>query len=774
MKFQCVLCLSTYNVDNMQFGASIDCPSCGKKIAVPRKSFDRGRLIGGDFVIDRIFCTGAMGTVYLARQISLARDVALKVLARKYSVDPKFRMEFQREARAASRLTHTNLVQAYAFGEDEGDLYLAMEYVEGVTLGDRLDNETRLTLDEALNICQQVAEGLDFAWTQEQLIHRDIKPDNIMLTADGHVKLTDMGLARTAVELENVTEVSGTPAYMNPEQFTKKPMDSRADIYSLGVCLYHAVTGDLPFDSPNVRELARQHLQDPLEFPDKTVDLPSEIKKLLRKMMEKNRESRFDDHEALLHKIYDVRVKLSSSSIHVPSVHTLSFNRYEFKDLAPERRGGSNKPSTNVSSTKHLRRRKIAPLSSVTTRISNSFVSSEGSGKSNFITYNLVAVIAVISAVTLALIYGGDKESHFYKQVQALVIKVKANSFTTQQVLDKVDNLLAQEMISEMNKKDYYARNVLFETKLRYMKTLLEEKSEAMRFYQADMEILKKNNRRLSAGKTIKEEKYKYQIDELNSLLDQARQKAISDKDKLEDQELTASLSPSFAQVIIEDMSTLGTLWEMRQNSYRLEILRDMSVGSFTQARKVILKNSSLYEGKYQQWLKEQYAFVGNARAVRDFLKANLSAIQDERLEVSGEVVRIAEVFPSSMLVMTYEGFELDLGNLSGKDSLSLYKKVCELSSTPPIDAVPFIISKLDFNYALELDFINDKVSEYALVYVKERLSYAEKLIAKGEVAKAESLMLQVYSKCDKIEALGDLKAKIIDIFGEDIFEQED
>ena len=283
MKFQCVLCLSTFKVTNVQLGESINCPNCSRNIVIPKKAFDRGRVIGGDFVIDRVLGTGGMGTVYLAKQISLEREVALKVLSRKFSVDLKFRMEFQREARAASRLTHTNLVQAYAFGEDEGDLFLAMEYVEGVTLGDRLDNDTRLIIDEAMNIIQQVAEGLHFAWTQEQLIHRDIKPDNIMLTSDGHVKLTDMGLARTAVELENVTEVSGTPAYMNPEQFTKQAMDCRADIYSLGVCLFHSVTGQLPFDSPNVRELARQHIQDKVEFPDKTVDLPNEVKSSLER-----------------------------------------------------------------------------------------------------------------------------------------------------------------------------------------------------------------------------------------------------------------------------------------------------------------------------------------------------------------------------------------------------------------------------------------------------------------------------------------------------------
>ena len=235
MRFQCVFCKSTYQAESLELGTSKNCPTCSKKIVVPRKIYDPGRVIGSDFVIEKVVGVGGMGTVFLARQISLDRPIALKVLLRRYSADQKFRQEFLREAQSVASMIHGNLVQVYAFGVDESDLYLAMEYVEGDTLGDRLEKNGKVEVSEALGIVQQVTEGLHYAWEKCSLIHRDIKPDNIMITSEGWVKLTDMGLARQQQDLQDVQEVSGTPAYMNPEQFLKDPMDCRADIYSLGV-----------------------------------------------------------------------------------------------------------------------------------------------------------------------------------------------------------------------------------------------------------------------------------------------------------------------------------------------------------------------------------------------------------------------------------------------------------------------------------------------------------------------------------------------------------
>ena len=770
MKFQCVLCLSTFKVNNLQLGASIDCPNCSKKIVVPKKSFDRGRVIGGDFVIDRILGTGGMGTVYLAHQISLERHVALKVLARKFSVDPKFRLEFQREARAASRLTHSNLVQAFAFGEDGGDLFLAMEYVEGVTLGDRLENETRLTVDEALNITQQVAEGLHFAWTQEQLIHRDIKPDNIMLTADGHVKLTDMGLARTAVELENVTEVSGTPAYMNPEQFTKQSMDCRADIYSLGVCLFHCLTGQIPFDSPNVRELARQHLQDNFEFPDKTLDLPSEVKKLLRKMMEKDRADRYKDHEDLLHNIHSTRLKINQSGAHVPSVHTLSFNRYEFKNMLPERKSNSN---ADIVGTKQLPRRKITPLSHVTSTLTGSFTATDRGSKGNLMTNNLVALLAVIAALILALFYGGDEKSQFYLQTQGLIAELENDSMKTEEILDRVDNLLASKPNSRLNKYDYQARSQLLDSKWRYLRQLLEEKEQALKKAGKHVQNARDNSGRLLAKLSKDLADDRSYIEELENLVDLARNTELL-KSKGKGKSNPVNRSVDFSSMMLSDLGALEKLWKEKQKFYRLEILKQMSGARYSQARKYILDESENYSGKYKKWLKEdQYAFVGYARDVRDHVEVNLSSLVGETVIIKGDNFLVAKAYSGSMEIETEAGDSILLEEVSVSDFIILFDQICDLTGVEEVDKAAFAVAKLDFNYANELTADSKNVEEYAAVYVNDRLSYAEKLLVKAERDKAEAMIKKMYWKCNDLKSQSDLKSEIIKIFGSDTFLDE-
>jgi serine/threonine protein kinase len=765
VKFQCVLCLSTYNVSNVQFGESIECPNCTKKIVVPKKAFDRGRVIGGDFVIERILGTGGMGTVYLARQISLEREVALKVLSRKFSEDPKFRLEFQREARAASRLTHSNLVQAYAFGEDEGDLFLAMEYVEGVTLGDRLDNETRLNCDEALNIIQQVAEGLHFAWTQEQLIHRDIKPDNIMLTPDGHVKLTDMGLARTAVELENVTEVSGTPAYMNPEQFTKQAMDCRADIYSLGVCLYHSVTGQLPFESPNVRELARQHIQDKLEFPDKTVDLPNELKKLIRKTMQKNRNDRHHDHDDLLHDIYATRLKLSNHGQHIPSVHTLSFNRYEFKNLTPERKGAAN--DTQVSSTKQLQRRKIKPLSAATSHITTSFSTEGGSRGFSIIMSNIIAMAAIIAAIVMAFMLGGDSESQFYEDVHTFIESIDQSKMSLEEIIDKTDDLLSQENTSNINKKDYYARNRLLEIKLRYAKQLQEKKDQELKKRDKNIEDLNQEVRRLSLLKNKSDELIQQKLKELESELDLARKRQKENKTTIREEIKQNEKTFSFATAISADILVLQKLWSVEKNKHILEILKSLATRKYTTAIKYIEDSSKDYKGSYLKWFDQQRAFVSDAQTIWNTVELNLQELKGHTVQIDGKLITIERAYPQTAELETAAGTLVKLTDQSIGTFLNVYKEICSSLSIKENNGASYAVSGLDFNLAITLSPNDQKVLEYATVYIEDRLIYIAKLLETGEKDKAEELGKKFYKQCALIDT--DLKSKLTKLFGKDI-----
>ncbi|RMD77896.1 MAG: serine/threonine protein kinase, partial [Lentisphaerae bacterium] len=308
MRFQCTFCFTI--IRPPEDAERLNCPNCGKQVAVPRSPFEAGCVID-DFVIQNEIGQGGMATVYAAKQLSLDRIVALKILSDQYARQEKFRQAFLKEAKAAARLNHPNIVQAIRVDEEDGILFYAMEYVKGQTLSARIEKEKTLEVDVALNIIQQCAEALHLAWTQEQLIHRDIKPDNIILAEDGYAKIMDLGIAVTVAESQNA-EISGTPAYMAPEQFRKERLDCRTDIYALGCTLYHALVGFPPFDGENVKEIARKHVFNPVQFPSNDlIFLPQRIKRLITRMMAKDPADRIRDYDELLGEIVALRKRLS-------------------------------------------------------------------------------------------------------------------------------------------------------------------------------------------------------------------------------------------------------------------------------------------------------------------------------------------------------------------------------------------------------------------------------------------------------------------------------
>ncbi len=303
MRFQCPHCQTIVSIDDSECGHPVGCGNCGGVANVPDSRFSPGAVIN-DFVIRQVIGHGGMGQVYLAHQISLDRPVALKVLMEQFSSDREFILDFVKEARAAARLNHPNIVQSYAVGEEDGIYFFAMEYVEGETLTQLLQREKRLSIERGINIVQQIAEALDFAWKHQQLVHRDVKPDNIMMTARGVAKLADLGLARAAGELlEDLQEdeVMGTPQYICPEQLLGQPMDTRGDIYSLGATFYQMVTGKFPYEGKSPAEIARKHLQDPLLPPHEASDaVPEAVSWVIQKMMAKKAEDRYPDAAPLV------------------------------------------------------------------------------------------------------------------------------------------------------------------------------------------------------------------------------------------------------------------------------------------------------------------------------------------------------------------------------------------------------------------------------------------------------------------------------------------
>lgn len=331
LKFQCIMCFSIGEITKSELGHQHTCSNCGKIVQLPNSSFSSGRVIADDFVIKSKLGSGAMGSVFLAHQLSMDREVALKVLFYQFTKDKRYAEEFNEEAKAAARVNHLNVVQSLAFGADQELLYMAMNYVQGDTFAKLIKRHGKMDIDDALNIVQQVAEGLHAAWTEMQLIHRDIKPANIIITDDGIAKISDFGLARRAHEV-NVQTISGSPAYMSPEQFAQKPLDCRSDIYSLGITLFEALTGRLPFTGTNASAVAYKHINEPIPVSKIKPALPRNIRGLIKKMTAKSADERFQTPEELLNRIVDIRKRMAVDKAAVAGVHTMSIKRQSFNE----------------------------------------------------------------------------------------------------------------------------------------------------------------------------------------------------------------------------------------------------------------------------------------------------------------------------------------------------------------------------------------------------------------------------------------------------------
>jgi hypothetical protein len=278
-------------------------------------------VLGGYQVLQELG-RGGMGAVYLARQLSLNRNVALKVMKPQWASNATFVARFTREAYAAAQLTHHNVVQIYDFGEDKGTTYFSMEFVEGQTLGALIREKSRLDVEEAVGYVLQAARGLKYAHDQS-MIHRDIKPENLLLNQQGVVKVADLGLVKTpeaaeadeAASAGNASSVNagdersgagsgqitqanvaiGTPAYMSPEQAKNAAhVDARADIYSLGCTLYVMVTGRPPFEGRTVLEILSKHKTQPITPPEMVVKrVPKSLSAIILKMVAKKPEDRY-------------------------------------------------------------------------------------------------------------------------------------------------------------------------------------------------------------------------------------------------------------------------------------------------------------------------------------------------------------------------------------------------------------------------------------------------------------------------------------------------
>ena len=247
-------------------------------------------------IVDKIG-VGGMADVYLGEDTLLGRQVAIKVLHANFANDDEFVTRFKREAQAAGKLNHPNIVNMYDVGFDQDLHYIIMEYVDGETLKEYITRHGRLSIDEAVKFTIAIAEGLEHAHTMG-IVHCDIKPHNVIITRTGRVKVTDFGIARAMNATNTVmytNSILGSAHYLSPEQASGKPVDGNTDIYSLGVVLYEMLTGRVPFEGETPIAVALKHVREKVAPPTRyNPSIPPLLEAVVMKALSKNPADRFD------------------------------------------------------------------------------------------------------------------------------------------------------------------------------------------------------------------------------------------------------------------------------------------------------------------------------------------------------------------------------------------------------------------------------------------------------------------------------------------------
>ena len=268
----------------------------------------------GNYQLERELGQGGMGTVYLAKDSGLNRYVALKILRPDLGDDPSFSRKFLEEVEVTASLAHPNIIRVFTLGEQEGRLYLVMEHLDEPSLENRMDKQTKVSEREVLEIGIGIASALQFAHEETGLIHRDIKPGNILFGRGNIPKLADFGLAAGARSaLGQQDEIWGTPYYVSPERLLREPEDIRSDIYSLGATLYHALAGRPPFEAETAEEVAKRHISDrPPPLRSLCPNAQEQTVFTIDKCLAKKSSARWEGYTELLNQLADALRRLGN------------------------------------------------------------------------------------------------------------------------------------------------------------------------------------------------------------------------------------------------------------------------------------------------------------------------------------------------------------------------------------------------------------------------------------------------------------------------------
>lgn len=307
----------------------------------------KGQKINDRYEIIRILGEGGMANVYLANDTILNRKVAVKVLRGDLANDERFVRRFQREALSASSLSHPNIVEMYDVGEDDGNFYIVMEYIEGKNLKQLIKRRTRLSLPEVIDIMKQLTDGIAHAH-DSYIIHRDIKPQNMLILDNGLVKITDFGIAvaLNSTQLTQTNSVMGSVHYLPPEQAAGKGATFKSDIYSLGILMYELITGTLPFKGENAVEIALKQIKEPIpsirDFDD---TIPQSVENIVLKACAKNPKNRYDSARDMY---YDLCKCLDKES---EDVEKYEYKYPEYDDTSKKVKAAEEVKNENNSQT---------------------------------------------------------------------------------------------------------------------------------------------------------------------------------------------------------------------------------------------------------------------------------------------------------------------------------------------------------------------------------------------------------------------------------------